>query len=130
MEKNFELDYELSQKILARSMEIDAKVCDIINRNICKTREEANKRLNKLVYDMAEESGKSVYDICFNTVPDYEYVNKLAPSEGAFPARYIGEMRVKLRPLEFDFTRNGSHWKKKYFRLKEKMQELINNKDD
>lgn len=129
MEKNFELDYELSKKILVRSMEIDATISDIIDRNICKTREEANKRLNKLVYDMAEENGKSIYDICFNTVPDYEYVNKLEPSDGTFPARFIGEMRVKLRPFEFDFT-SGNYWKKKYFRLKEKMQELINNKDD
>lgn len=130
MEKKFELDYEMSNKILARSMEIHDTISDIIHRNICETREEANKRLNKLVYDMAEESGKSIYDICFNTVPDYEYVNKLEPSDGVYPARHIGEMRVIIRPLEFDFTRNGSYWKKKYFRLKEKMQELIDNKDD
>lgn len=130
MEKKFKLDNLNSKKILARVVETSRKIDDIVHHQICKTRDEATKQVNKLVYDMAEQSGKSIYDICLSTIPDYEFVNKLEPGDEGRPMRYIGEMRVVLRPLEFDFDKNGSYWKRKYFRLKEKMQELIDNKED
>lgn len=130
MEKKFTVDYLNSKKIIARTVETSRKIDDIVHHQICKTRDEATRRVNKLVYEMAEEQGISVYDICFRTMPDYEFVNKFEPGTDKDVMRCIGEMRVVLRPLEFDFEKNGSYWKKKYFRLKEKMQELINNKDD
>ena len=130
MEKKFEIDYLNSKKILARTVETSRKIDDIVHNQMCKTRDEATRRVNKLVYEMAEERGMSVYDICFSTIPDYEYVNHFEPSRDKEVMRCIGEMRVVLRPLEFDFEKNGSYWKKKYFRLKEKMQELIDNKED
>lgn len=130
MEKKFEIDYLNSKKILARDVETSRKIDDIVHNQICKTRDEATRRVNKLVYEMAEERGMSVYDICFSTMPDYEYVNHFDPSRDKEVMRCIGETRVVLRPLEFDFEKNGSYWKKKYFRLKEKMQELIDNKED
>lgn len=124
MEKKF-VNYLNSKKV-----ETSRKIDDIVHHQICKTRDETTRRVNKLVYEMAEERGMSVYDICFGTVPDYEFVNHLEPSRDKEVMRCIGEMRVVLRPLEFDFEKNGSYWKKKYFRLKEKMQELIDNKED
>lgn len=130
MDKKFEVDYLNSKKILARSVEVSGKIDDIVHHQMCKTRDEATKRVNKLVYEMAEQSGKSVYDICLSTVPDYEFVNRLESGDEGHPMKCIVETRVVLRPLEFDFEKNGSYWKRKYFRLKAKMQELIDNKED
>lgn len=130
MDKKFKVDYLNSKKLISRSVEISRKIEDIVHYQICKTSDEATKQVNKLVYELAEKSGKSIYDICLSTIPDYQYVNKFEPGDGVHPAKSLVEMRVVLKPLEFDFEKGGGYWKKKYFRLKEKMQELIDNKED
>ena len=69
------------------------------------------KSINKCLYETAEKMGVSLYHLCFHTVPEYEY-------EGIITS-------IKLAPVEFDLIHDGGYWKQKYYELKDKMQETI-----
>lgn len=96
MAKQVVFDHEQTRKILARRVMIDQRLEEIMAMEICKTQEELRKRLNKELYELAEKQGVSLYDICFNFMPDYEH--RLAP-EGDF-SKY--EITITLRPAKLN----------------------------
>jgi len=40
------------------------------------------------------------------------------------------EQEIRLVPMPFEPDKGPDYWKEKYLRLKERMQELINDKED
>ena len=81
--------------------------------------------LNKAVFDMAEKNGISVYDICMQYMPKY---GEPQIKYGENGVTYDQDMRLVPIPLELE--KGPGYWKGKYYRLKEKLQELIDNKED
>ena len=84
--------------------------------------------LNKLVYDLAERNGVSIYDICL------QYMPQMSESEPQFSHADDGtvtyEQYIRLVPMHFEPDKGPDYWKEKYRRLKDRMQELIKDKED
>ena len=82
--------------------------------------------LNKQVYELAERQGVSIYDICLQYMPQM--------SEPQFShandSTVTYEQDMRLVPIPFEPEKEPDYWKEKYRRLKERMQELINDKEE
>jgi phosphopantothenate synthetase len=96
------IDKELSMKIIERALETDKAIMRLVEHNIFETKREAVKKLNKMIYDMAEERGVGVHDICFSTIPDWQYKRDLVPRDSP-PQSFRATVEVILRPIEFTF---------------------------
>lgn len=83
-------------------------------------------QLNKQVYELAERQHVSVYDICLQYMPQMSEPKFGNTGDGVF--NY--EQELRLVPMPFEPDKGPGYWKDKYFRLKERMQELINDKED
>jgi hypothetical protein len=84
-------------------------------------------QLNRMVYEFAEKAGFSVYDVCFGYMPQYNYPEiEHAKEDGVM----VMSMDVSLVPMPLELEKGPGYWKSKYYRLKERLQELIDTKDD
>ena len=83
------------------------------------------RHLNKQVYDLAERLHVSIYDICLQYMPEMSEPQISHPDYGTFSY----EQDIRLVPMPFEPDKDSSYWKDKYFRLKDRMQELINDKE-
>ena len=105
-----------------------------IEKLICegydKSREKVTSDVNKAIYEMAEERKCSIYDICFHFAPVESEVRTEYDNKDPLNQRYTMISKIQLVPIEFEFEQGPGYWKGKYFRLKEKLQELIDNKED
>lgn len=81
--------------------------------------------VNKAIFDMAEKNGVSVYDICLQYMPEYSEPKIKHDENGV---TFDQDMRLVPMPLELE--KGPGYWKSKYYRLKEHLQELIDNKED
>ena len=105
-----------------------------IEKLICegydKSREKVTSDVNKAIYEMAEKQKCSIYDICFHFAPVESEVRTEYDNKDPLNQRYTMISKIQLVPIEFEFEQGPGYWKGKYFRLKEKLQELIDNKED
>ena len=87
-------------------------------------------KLNKHIYELAEQQGVSVYDICLGYMPQFRPptfdISDIIKQSDTFEMR----MEVELVPMQLELDKGPGYWKGKYYRLKEHMQELIGNKED
>lgn len=126
------LSFENTRRLMERQSLVYKNLRDIANKHIYEGIDEAYKgamkQANKAVYEMAEKQGVSIWDICLRFVPesDEKCVYK---EDGIGSPGYTFEVGVKLVPIEFEFEKGPGYWKNKYLRLKEKMQDLIDNDD-
>ena len=82
--------------------------------------------LNKQVYDLAERQGVSIYDICLQYMPQMSEPQFSHTDDGTVTY----EQDLRLVPMPFEPDKGPDYWKEKYRRLKERMQELINDKEE
>ena len=82
--------------------------------------------LNKQVYELAERQGVSIYDICLQYMPQMSEPQFSLAGDGTVTY----EQEIRLVPMPFEPDKGPGYWKEKYHRLKERMQELINDKED
>lgn len=80
--------------------------------------------LNKQVYELAERQGVSIYDICLQYMPQMS-----EPQFSHADGTVTYEQDIRLVPMPFEPDKGPDYWKEKYCRLKERMQELINDKE-
>lgn len=127
------LSFENSRRLMDRMSLVDNNLHDIINRHIYEGIDEAykdvTKQANKAVYEMAEKQGVSIWSICLRFVPEYDE-KCVYKEDGIGSPGYTFEVSVKLVPVELEFEKGPGYWKDKYLRLKEKMQNIIDEKDD
>ena len=123
------LSYPDSVRILDEVAQRNRAIDDVFERGMFETREAAKDAVNDMLYETAQKTGMSLYDLCFRTVPQVSYrysgTNKTSDSTEA-----TIQSQITLIPVEFDLTHDGGYWKRKYYDLKRKMQDLINSKDD
>ena len=100
---------------------VESRVDNLIDLMVCESREAARKEINKLLYETAEKTGCSLYDLCFRVVPGVEFDADYPPN--------TYRMKIKLEPIDFHLDQGPGYWKKKYYNLKRQMQEIINNKE-
>ena len=121
--------YENSKRVIAQSCKINRQI-DRMADMMHLQREQIVHEVNKAVYELAEKQNISVYDICFNFIPVEKFVDTKFDYEGPLPTQCTINMKVELSPVKFELEKGPGYWKHKYFRLKEKMQALIDNKED
>ena len=114
--KKYTLSYPDSVKILQESCKKDEAIRSLMQQSMDYNKEELLHEINKLLFETAEKTGMSLYTLCFNTIPDFEY-------EGL-------TMTIRLSPIEFDFKHDGGYWKNKYYDLLNKMQIVINGEEE
>jgi hypothetical protein len=121
---------ERASKVFANITNATEKVCERENIEFYSSIwEEVLKKqyseLNKRIFDMAEMNGMSVYDICFTFMPCFSEPQMIHEGE-----TFRIEQEIKLEPIPFELEKGPGYWKGKYYRLKKKLQELIDNKND
>lgn len=82
--------------------------------------------LNKQVYELAERQGVSIYDICLQYMPQMSEPQFSHTDDGTVTY----EQDIRLVPMPFEPDKGPDYWKDKYRRMKERMQELINDKEE
>lgn len=131
--KKFEipkLSYENSKRLLGLSCHMQSAIEDLIRNGYDKSREKVTSEVNKAIFELAEKRKCSIYDICFHCMPvEREFKTKIDKSDPR-GQRYTISSEIQLVPIEFEFEQGPGYWKGKYFRLKQKLQELIDNKED
>lgn len=131
LKHTYKASFENSKRLIEQAVRIDRRITDIVlDRNCLDPTSEIRKKVvsdvNKAVFELAEKKGMSVYDICFRTAPVEEPLEPKFSENG----RITMEGQINLVPIEFELEKGPGYWKGKYYRLKEKLQELIDNKED
>lgn len=124
------LSYENSKRLLGLSCHMQSSINDLIMNGYDKSREKVISDVNKAIYEMAEKRKCSIYDICFHFMPVESEFRTDTDNKNPLNQRYTISSEIKLVPIEFEFEQGPGYWKGKYFRLKQKLQELIDNKED
>ena len=124
------LSYENSKRLLGLSCHMQSSINDLIMNGYDKSREKVTSDVNKAIYEMAEKRKCSIYDICFHFMPVESEFRTDIDNKDPLNQRYTISSEIKLVPIEFEFEQGPGYWKGKYYRLKEKLQELIDNKED
>lgn len=123
--------YENSLRLLERKSQLHTKIEQLVYDGICESIKDATRQVNKAVYEMAEEQGVSIWDICFNYFPEYSHVVpkfKDFKIKGDEQSVTSVEGVIKLVPFVLELEKGPGYWKDKYLRLKEKMQNIIDEK--
>lgn len=118
MKSKYVLSFPDSVKLLNESINKDKAIDELVSFSGLEA-QKVVELVNECLYKNAKEHGISLYDLCFRTVPEVDY--------SAVSSTSLGEINlvVKLTPVEFDLTHDGGYWKNKYFDLKKRMQEII-----
>jgi len=124
------LSYENSKRLLGLSCHMQSAIEDLIRNGYDKSREKVTSDVNKAIFELAEKRKCSIYDICFHFMPVESAFRTEIDKKDPRSQRYTISSEIKLVPIEFEFEQGPGYWKEKYFRLKEKLQELIDNKED
>ena len=133
MSQQHTLSYPDSIKILDESLKKTRAIDDLVERMMFENEKQATKAVNGLLIKTAEETGQSLYDICFHTIPVVRPVEldmKDYKDMCGLGVNLNFQQEVRLEPVVFDLTHDGGYWKNKYFALKKAMKELINRKDE
>lgn len=124
MEKKRIAPYDVSMMLSERAAEVQRRISEILMEDHRKTQQQVTSEANKLAYDLAEKTGQSIWNICLTTLPDYSYDFKDSDGRPGLVCK------IKLLPIEFDFTHSPDYWEKKYYQLKNELQKLLDEKEE
>jgi len=129
------ISFENKKRMEARRVKVDEtllqaaevqQMADHTDQLISEIMRQQRSHLNKQVYDLAERQGVSIYDICLQYMPQMSEPQFSHADDGTVTY----EQDIRLVPIPFEPDKDSAYWKDKYCRLKERMQELINDKED
>lgn len=129
------ISFENKKRMEARRVKVDEtllqaaevqQMADHTAQLISEIMRQQRSHLNKQVYDLSERQGVSIYDICLQYMPQMSEPQFSHADDGTVTY----ERDIRLVPIPFEPDKGTDYWKDKYFRLKERMQELINDKED
>lgn len=129
------ISFENMKRMEARRVKVDEtllqaaemqKMTNHTDRLFSEIMRQQRSHLNKQVYELAERQGVSIYDICLQYMPQMSEPQFSHTDDGTVTY----EQDIRLVPMPFEPDKGPDYWKEKYRRLKERMQELINDKED
>lgn len=129
------ISFENMKRMEARRAKVDEtlqqaaevqQMADHADQLISEIMRQQRSRLNKVVYELAERRGVSIYDICLQYMPQRSEPQFSRADDGTV----IYKQDIHLVPMPFEPDKGPDYWQDKYRRLKERMQELINDKED
>ena len=97
--KEFKLNYKNSIKLLNRAVDTDDRLQNIVDMRIVQSHDELRRQINQHILDLANKMGESLWDICYNYLPDIEYDFEGIPDKPTMVAR------VTLVPMRFEFDK-------------------------
>lgn len=131
---NVKISFENSKRIQERKLKAMKTISDMASMICMETSvigsfgevvKQQNHKLNKLVLDLAERQGVSVFDICLRYMPEYAEPQVDLAGDGVNMAQ-----ELRLVPLPLEFEKGPDYWQDKYLLLKKRMQELIDSMED
>lgn len=129
------ISFENMKRMEARRVKVDEtllqaaemqKMTNHTDQFICDIMRQQRSHMNKQVYELAERQGVSIYNICLQYMPQMSEPQFSHTDDGTVTY----EQDIRLVPMPFEPDKGPDYWKDKYCRLKERMQELINDKED
>ena len=117
------------KKMLARQDQIASDLAYYVKRGFAESKKEMTSKCNKVLYDLAEERGISLWDLCFSVVPRWNQVESDVDMSDPLNITFNADYRLDLVPLEIDFEHGPDYWEVKYRQLKSKMEKLINEQE-
>lgn len=118
------------EKMQARRDQIASDLEYYVQRGFAESKKEMTSKCNKALYDLAEERGISLWDLCFSVVPRWNQVESGVDMSDPLNMTFNADYRLDLVPLEIDFEHGPDYWEVKYRQLKSKMEKLINEQED
>lgn len=73
MKKKYIIDTEIQQRLIYRAVEIGNKINEMVHNGYYESVRHLHSKLNKMIYELAEKRGVSIWDICLNFMPEIEY---------------------------------------------------------
>lgn len=129
------ISFENMKRMKARRAKVDRtllqsaemqQMADHTDQLISEVMRQQRSHLNKQVYELAERKNVSIYDICLQYMPQMSEPQINNTDYGTFSY----EQEIRLVPMPFEPDKDSGYWKERYFRLKERLQELINDKEE
>lgn len=129
------ISFENMKRMKARRAKVDEtllqsaemqQMADHTDQFISEIMRQQRSHLNKQVYELAERKDVSIYDICLQYMPRMSEPQINNTDYGTFSY----EQEIRLVPMPFEPDKDSGYWKERYFRLKERLQELINDKEE
>lgn len=124
MNKKYVAPYDVSVMLSKKAAAATRRIQEIVMESHAKTMQMVTSEANKLAFDLAEQTGRSLWDICLTTMPDRSY--DMEEIDGKMQM----VVKVKIEPIEFDFTHSPDYWEQKYHELRNKLIELTIPKDE
>ena len=118
------------KKMLARQDLIASDLEYYVERGFAESKKEMTSKCNKALYDLAEERGVSLWELCFSVVPRWNQIESGFDMSDPLNITFNADYRLDLVPLEIDFEHGPDYWEVKYRQLKSKMEKLINEQED
>ena len=134
MINNKEISFENMKRMAARRLEVDdtllhaaekLKMYGSSDQIMDEVMSRLRSQLNKQVYELAEQQHVSIYDICLRFMPQMS-----EPKFSDTCNEFHYEQEIRLVPMPFEPDKGPGYWKDKYFRLKKRMRQLIDAKED
>ena len=124
MNKKYVAPYDVSVMLSEKAAAVTRRIQEIVMESHAKTMQMVTSEANKLAFDLAEQTGRSLWDICLTTMLDRSY--DMEEIDGKMQM----VVKVKIEPIEFDFTHSPDYWEQKYHELRNKLIELTIPKDE
>ena len=115
------VSYENSQRIISRRNQIESDLEYYISKGFRETKEQLRSELNKVLYETAEASKISLYDLCFKVVPRMKAIQPTI--------EHLEEYALELEPLVLQLDKGPDYWEVKYRKLKADIEKLLKNAD-
>ena len=124
------VSYENSQRIISRRNQIESDLEYYISKGFRETKEQLRSELNKVLYETAEASKISLYDLCFKVVPRMKAIQPtIEHLEDLKASQFKCEYALELEPLVLQLDKGPDYWEVKYRKLKADIEKLLKNAD-
>lgn len=140
MDEYGKISYANSRKMLDRAAKAREKImaaaeqCEHYPKNMLAdwlrddVFKDVRSKTNQLLYEFAEKHDMSLHDVCMRFMPKYDY--KVEPFDAEGRSAPMFNVDISLETMPLDLGQGPGYWKDKYFKLKEQMQKLVDDKDD
>ena len=121
---------ENGRKMLETAESID-NMMELISGQMDVGKREMTRRANKVLYDLAEQAGKSLWSLCYEVAPHWKPVNSgFEPHKDGANVNMTVDYELELIPLQIDWQHDEGYFEKKYHDLKERVKGLIDDAEE
>lgn len=121
------VSFENTHRLIEQSVKINDIIRESISHEMYETELKAIHDVNKAVFELAEERGVSIWDVCFHFVPQYDYSGFEIDDSDPLHVKYTTKGCVRLVPVEFELEKGPDYWESRYHQLKSEIQNVLND---